>query len=103
MDQSWSASATTLVVPKAEQIEQAKPKSPESTGPEIMIGLVGPAGVDFGQLVQILEEVLSSVHYSCREIRLSELLHDIEKWRDLEKPMFEDERIHAHMDAGNEF
>jgi len=72
-------------------------------GPEIMIGLVGPVGVDFDQVVAVLREVLSSVHYTCEEIRLSQLLHDLGRWPSLEKPMFEDERIHAHMDAGNEF
>jgi cytidine deaminase len=92
-----------LKIRRPGQKKTSSKEADASSGSEIMIGLVGPVGVDFGQVVQVLREALSSVHYSSEEIRLSELLHDIERWRDLAKPMFEDERIHKHMDAGNDF
>ena len=60
-------------MPKSRQTKQWKPRTSASTniGPEIMIGVVGPVGVDLRHVAQVFREVLSSVHYSCEEIRLS--------------------------------
>src|ERR1019366_8804809 len=42
------------------------------------------------------------LNFQCEQIKLIELLHEIEKWKDLPHGR-EDERIRTHMDAGDEF
>jgi len=37
-------------------------------GPELVFGLVGPAGVDFGKICLILSEALGEIGYQTEEI-----------------------------------
>ena len=69
---------------------------------ELVIGLVGAVGSQMGSVEEALISVFNVLNYKCERIRLIELLHEIEKWRDLPHNR-EDERIRTHMDAGDEF
>jgi len=71
-------------------------------GPELFIGLVGAVGTDLARVAQTLTNSLLRVDYSCRTIRLIELLHET-KWAStlVEQPLYE--RYMSHMDAGDSF
>lgn len=72
-------------------------------GPELFIGLVGPVGTDLGMVMATLTDELQSVGYRTVEIRLSRLLRELQPNRHLDDMVGqEDNRIDAHMDAGNE-
>lgn len=54
----------------------------ESEKPELIIGLVGPAGVRLNDVSKVLNEYLKSFNYTAETIRISELLgncHDYDK------------------------
>ena len=72
-------------------------------GPELVFGLVGPAGVDFDLLVEIVCEELSRIDYKWTVIRLSELLETLDKYSDLKTVKHEEERYEKYMDGGNNF
>jgi cytidine deaminase len=72
-------------------------------GPELIIGLVGAVGTELGLVFESLKHSLEEVNYQCRKIKLSELLHQFDEWKELSAIELEDKRIHAHMDAGNKF
>jgi deoxycytidylate deaminase len=69
---------------------------------ELVIGLVGAVGSQMGSVEETLAAVFKSLNYQCERIKLIELLHEIEKWKDLPHDR-EDERIRTHMDAGDDF
>ncbi len=71
-------------------------------GPELFIGLVGAIGTDLARVERTLANSLLRVGYSCRTVRLIELLHNT-KWGSklVEQPLFE--RYMTHMDAGDSF
>lgn len=69
---------------------------------ELVFGLVGAVGSQIGSVQEALVSVFESLNYQCEEIRLIELLHEIEEWKDLPHNR-EDERIRTHMDAGDDF
>jgi deoxycytidylate deaminase len=73
-----------------------------SDGPELFIGLVGAIGTDLARVEQILADSLVRVDYSCRTIRLIELLHST-KWASglVEQPLYD--RYMTHMDGGDLF
>lgn len=70
-------------------------------GPEIFIGLVGPAGADIDLVCQVLQDELAKVRYETRPIRLSHLIGTIDKYKDIPRSP-EDVRIRRHMDSGTE-
>ncbi len=75
-----------------------------SSGPELFFGLIGPVGTDLQVVSEILDQELKNVGYESSEIRLSALLRACAKYKDL-APFGtgpEDERIDAHMNAGND-
>lgn len=73
-----------------------------TTDSELFIGLALATGTDTTVVTKTLEDELKGYKYRCESIHLIEVLHQIEKWRDLpETPI--DDRISKHMDAGNEF
>src|SRR3989304_2152156 len=74
----------------------------EPSGPELVIGLVGAIGADLGLLVEGLKAALSDVSYTADEIRVVDLLHDIERWKDLPHHP-EERRYEEHIKAGAEF
>lgn len=71
-------------------------------GPELIIGLVSPVGTDLDIVSQALEKVLESFHYDIKPIRLSGLIHQVNKYADLADRTFENEgdRIKAYIEAG---
>jgi len=82
--------------PKTEGAGQ--PRLPDQT--ELIIGLVGPVGINLGDVYASLSRVLTGFHYETVELHLSAQLHDLDWDAPLpDKP--EDERIWAYMDAGN--
>ena len=70
-------------------------------GPELVIGLVGAVGTDLAFVTSALTQSLAEVRYRATTVSLSELLHKIQRWRNLARPMAEDDRINRHMDAGD--
>jgi deoxycytidylate deaminase len=73
-------------------------------GPELVFGLVGAVGTDLGQVSQALSQQLSRVGYAAHEIRVSALLHSLDRYNHLSTPTSGSEyvRIKAHMTAGSE-
>ena len=55
----------------------------EHDGPEIVFGLVGAIGTPLDEVEQALEDSLREVGYSYDVIRVIELLHEIDRWKDL--------------------
>lgn len=74
-------------------------------GPELVIALVGPVGADLTRVAEQLGRDLSLVGYQSRHIRLSQSLHEFERWRNLPSSPQEalDTYIDTHQTAGNEF
>lgn len=70
--------------------------------PELFLAVVGAVGTDYDSMLRELSSSLSSVGYRTEEVHLVELLHEFDAWKEIpERPL--DDRINAHMDAGNEF
>lgn len=89
----------------------SKPKSTRSPGkatlltpiegPELFIALVGAVGTDLKLVSDVIRDELAKAKYTSSVIRLSELLHEIDKYRDLPRnPAYE--RYDSHMTAGSE-
>lgn len=78
--------------------------SPEAvpTGPEVVIGLIGPLGVDLALLVSELSAAFASVAYNMRSISLIEPVLQYWRWRTTPTAPF-NVRYDRRMDAGNEF
>ncbi len=72
-------------------------------GPEIFIALVGAVGTDLDGVTAALRSSLADVGYESEVVRLSELLHQIDRWEGLANIAGEKERLEAHMQAGTEF
>jgi cytidine deaminase len=68
--------------------------------PELVFGLVGPVGSDLTRVSEQLALSLESQGYRSHTIHLIELVHELDKWRNLEEAPL-DRRIETHMDAGN--
>src|SRR5258708_553107 len=73
-----------------------------SSGPELVIGLVGAIGTDLTSVSESLQRHLNGVAYSSSEIRVSHLLHDIEAYQDLGTIHDREQYYEKHMDAGND-
>ncbi|HEU4889526.1 MAG TPA: anti-phage dCTP deaminase [Thermoanaerobaculia bacterium] len=72
-----------------------------SEGPELVIGFVGAIGTDLASVSDSLQRHLSSVGYSSSEIRVSALLHDIERYAHLAEIQDQEAYYDEHMSAGN--
>lgn len=74
------------------------------TGPELVFGLIGPVGTDLGAVSGLLQEELAKVRYKTLEIRVSALLHELDRYQSLATNDYESEyqRVKAHMEAGTE-
>lgn len=70
-------------------------------GPELFIGLVSPIGAGLSLVCEIMTEKLSSFGYQTHVIQLSNLIREIDQFKNLETHP-EDERIEAHMNAGTQ-
>jgi cytidine deaminase len=67
---------------------------------ELVIGLVGPIGIDLNQVYADLAQVLSAFGYACHDIHLSDQLRALDWHQELvEGP--DDERLWSYMSAGN--
>jgi cytidine deaminase len=67
---------------------------------ELVIGLVGPVGIDLGEVYDELAHVLSAFRYECHDIHLSDQLRALDWTEELvERPA--DERLWSYMSAGN--
>lgn len=73
-----------------------------SPKPELVIGLVGAAGTDLGTAAEAIGVAIHKYGYDPVQIRVSELMHDLKGAEFLATIENEDERIVAHMDAGDE-
>lgn len=71
--------------------------------PELIVALVGALGADLERVSEELVRSLADVGYSATPVRVSALLHDLERWAGLPTNGPEDIRIEAHMDAGDDF
>ena len=73
-------------------------------GPELVIGFVGAAGTDLKQVGELFDRELARVDYRTDIVRLSDLLLDCDKYRDLRGTQTEpqDERIRKLMGAGDD-
>jgi hypothetical protein len=49
-----------------------------------VIGIVGAVGSQMGSVEEALISAFKPLNYDCEEVRLVELLHDIDKWKDLQ-------------------
>jgi deoxycytidylate deaminase len=74
--------------------------SPWPQETELVIGLVGPIGIDLGEVYNRLAQVLTQFEYQCHDLHLSDQLREIAWTEQLtEEPA--DERIWSYMSAGN--
>jgi deoxycytidylate deaminase len=86
-------------VPRASEsgAPNGSPLSPRPC-PEVVIGLVGPVGIDLDPIVAAISRQLEAVQYAAKPIRLSAKLGEFFTEDHSHKP--EDERIASLMDAG---
>lgn len=75
-----------------------------NSGQELVIGIVAPVGSNISLVVKVIEEELAKVSYECIPVRVSKLLHQLNKYSHLSDTsgMSEFERISSHMSAGTE-
>lgn len=71
------------------------------SGPELVFALVGALGTDLDRVGDELQTELTRVQYQSHLVRLSELLHAFDRWRDLPSSPLDDQ-IETHQQAGNE-
>jgi deoxycytidylate deaminase len=73
-------------------------------GPELVFGLVGAIGTDLSQVAEVLSEALRRVNYTPEVVPVSSLLHQIPRFRRLEKAKFAShfERTREYMEAGSD-
>lgn len=71
-------------------------------GPEIVIALVGAVGTDLDLVADALKRALHEVDYEPHVIRLSDLLRQIDRFRNLPVQRY-DKRLSELMTAGTEF
>jgi deoxycytidylate deaminase len=72
------------------------------TKPELVIGLVGAAGTDLTSAADAVGAALAPYGYTPIPIRASELMREVKGGASLTGIAYEDDRIRAHMDAGDE-
>jgi cytidine deaminase len=70
--------------------------------PELVIGIVGPLGIDLDQVVRILKEELRRVGYGSSLVRLSRLLSQVSGLKTKLVAHPEHKRIRSHMSSGTE-
>jgi cytidine deaminase len=72
-------------------------------GPELVFGLIGAVGTDLAEVSRMLSEQLRRVNYTAYEVRVSSLLHSLDRYGSLASPSSSSEydRIKAHMKAGS--
>jgi deoxycytidylate deaminase len=93
-----------LVEPEEDDAEVIT-SSQEYRGTELFFGLVGAVGTDLKRVENLLSRELQAVQYLPHDIRLSSLLKECAKYKDLEGADEQPEhlRIRMYMDAGDDF
>jgi deoxycytidylate deaminase len=73
-------------------------------GPELVFGLVGAVGCDLATVSSYLSDALERATYKAKVVRVSHLLHQLDKYEPLQRLNrgSEYERIKRHMEAGTE-
>ncbi len=73
-------------------------------GPELVLGLVGAVGCDLEAVSKLLSDSLRAARYSPITIRVSSLLHQLDKYEQLARSAGDSEykRISDHMTAGTD-
>lgn len=73
-------------------------------GPELVFGLVGAIGTDLDHVADVLSESLRRVNYAPQVIKVSSLLHQLPRYRRLERKNFRShfEKTLEYMNAGSE-
>jgi hypothetical protein len=56
------------------------------TKPELFFGLVAPIGTDLSKVSSSLQKSLVDGGYRCEEIHLIELVHELDRWKELLEP-----------------
>jgi deoxycytidylate deaminase len=69
--------------------------------PELFFGLVGAVGTDLDKVALILTKAMAAAEYDSKTVKLSDMIRAIDKYKNL-PTKYADERIHAHMTAGDE-
>ena len=69
---------------------------------ELVVGLVGAVGSQMSAVESALVTAFAALGYESEPVKLIELLHEIDKYRDLPHEP-EEERIKRHMDGGDDF
>lgn len=70
--------------------------------PELVVGVVGPLGINLDELIDSLKNELQRVNYKSIVIRLSRLLHEVQGLENQPTSGPEHKRIESHMKAGTE-
>jgi deoxycytidylate deaminase len=81
-------------------VAEPHPSDPFPSQTELVIGLVGPVGIDLSEVFSSLATVLTRFKYECHHIHLSDQLRAMDWDEELvEEPA--DERLWSYMSAGN--
>lgn len=81
-------------------VTEPRPFDPFPSQTELVIGLVGPVGIDLSEFFSSLATVLTRFKYECHHIHLSDQLRAMDWDEELvEEPA--DERLWSYMSAGN--
>ncbi|TWT14954.1 anti-phage dCTP deaminase [Reyranella sp. CPCC 100927] len=71
--------------------------------PEVIVGLVGPAGTDLRVVIRCISAEFTAIGYAICEVRLSTLLHSFTQFGHLAEITHDEAaRIDAHMDAADD-
>jgi cytidine deaminase len=70
-----------------------------SYGPELVFGLAGAVGTDLEAVSRALDAALTDVGYTSEEIRLSELLDEVDWTERTDAPAVDDSTIDRHIDS----
>ena len=77
--------------------------TPEPSGPELVIGMITPLGVDAAELDTQLSAALARWRYHSRFIQLSELLERVQPEVSTPSPEYPEDRVLRLIKAGNRF
>jgi len=82
--------------------KDTSPSAGHQAKPELVIGLVGAAGTDLNSAADAVSAALGPYGYKAVQIRVSKLMRELKGAEFLANIAREDDRIRAHMDAGDE-
>jgi cytidine deaminase len=74
---------------------------PQPVGPELVLGLVAPVGVDLPAVAAALRSALHSVSYEALEVNVIDAAATLGRWTRPDEPRY-DHRVNARMTFGND-